>query len=236
MVLNSLAETDQVDSGKSSSQSSNGCPDQFTEEVIQAILHAKESLEKLIEERDERDIMLIDNLCSLVHGFNPFPKTVRRALAAQAVLIVIDDRGKELIVHNEELDSFCVLIFGECVQLDVAKNVPVRTYRVGDSFGICEPTTDIIRFNGHMITKSDHCAFLCVKKDDFYTILTDPANYPNKEVIRHKDRDGNLVCISKFNLSRKSSGPLWTNHMQSTNPFKIVLPDGHVIEKVSFHI
>lgn len=203
--------------------------------IVQAILAAKEALEKPIEERDERDILLIDNLCSLVHGFDAFPKTVRRALAAQAVLIVIDETGKVLIVHNEELDSFCVLIFGECEQLNVTKTVPIRTYQVGDSFGVCEPTTETTRFNGHMITKCENCAFLCVKRDDFYTILTDPANYPNKETIKHKDRNGNIVCVSQFDIKRKSSGPLWTNHqMQSTtNPFKIVLPDGHVIVKVS---
>lgn len=210
--------------------------DHFTEEVIQAILAAKEALEKPIEERDERDILLIDNLCSLVHGFDAFPKTVRRALASQAVLIVIDEKGKELIVHNEELDSFCVLIFGECEQLNLAKTVPIRTYQVGDAFGVCEPTTETIRFVGHMITKCDICAFLCVKRDDFYTILTDPANYPNKEIIRHRDRSGNVVCVSQYNLDKKSSGPLWSYHTQLANPFKVVLPDGHLITKVSRQI
>lgn len=207
--------------------------DHFTEEVIQAILSAKDALEKPIEERDERDILLIDNLCSLVHGFDAFPKTVRRALAAQAVLIVIDEKGKELIVHNEELDSFCVLIFGECEQLNVAKTVPIRYYNVGDSFGVCEPTTETIRFVGHMITRCENCAFLCVKRDDFYTILTDPANYPNKEVIRHRDKNGNVICVSEFKPEKKSSGPLWSNHTNNNNPFKIVLPDGHIITKVS---
>lgn len=207
--------------------------DHFTEEVIQAILAAKDALEKPIEERDERDILLIDNLCSLVHGFDVFPKTVRRALAAQAVLIVIDEKGKELIVHNEELDSFCVLIFGECEQLNVAKTVPIRYYNVGDSFGVCEPTTETIRFVGHMITRCENCAFLCVKRDDFYTILTDPANYPNKAIIRHRDKNGNVICMSEFKPEKKSSGPLWSNHIHNNNPFKIVLPDGHSITKVS---
>lgn len=203
------------------------------EEVIQAILSAKDALEKPIEERDDRDILLIDSLCSLVRGFDAFPKTVRRALAAQAVLIVIDEKGKELIVHNEELDSFCVLIFGECLQLDVAKTVPIHRYTVGDSFGVCEPTTETIRFFGHMITMCENCAFLCVKRDDFYTILTDPANYPNKEIIRHRDKTGNIVCVSQFNIDKKSTGPLWSFHKQSNSPYKIVLPDGHIIIKVS---
>lgn len=213
----------------------NVSQDHYAEEVIQAILAAKEALEKPIEERDERDIMLIDNLCSLVHGFDAFPKSVRRALAAQAVLIVIDEKGKELIVHNEELDSFCVLIFGECEQLNVAKTMPIRYYTVGDAFGVCEPTTETIRFVGHMVTRCENCAFLCVKRDDFYTILTDPANYPNKEILRHRDRNGNVICVSQFNIEKKSCGPLWSYHMQS-NPFKIVLPDGHVIIKVGFII
>lgn len=224
-----------VDSSSSSSLDNyNNSHDHYTEDIIiQAILAAKEALEKPIEERDERDILLIDNLCSLVHGFDAFPKTVRRALAAQAVLIVIDEKGKELIVHNEELDSFCVLIFGECEQLNIAKTVPIRYYNVGDAFGVCEPTNETIRFVGHMVTRCENCAFLCVKRDDFYTILTDPANYPNKDVIRHKDRSGNIVCVSQFDIDKKSSGPLWSHHMQSTNPFKIVLPDGHIIIKVN---
>lgn len=203
------------------------------EEVIQAILAAKEALEKPIEERDERDILLIDNLCSLVHGFDSFPKTVRRALAAQAVLIVIDEKGKELIVHNEELDSFCVLIFGECVQLDPTKAFPIRYYHVGDAFGVCEPTTETIRFVGNMITRCENCAFLCVKRDDFYTILTDPANYPRKEVVRHRDKNGSTICISQLNPEKKSSGFPWTHLMQSSDPPKIILPDGHIISKVS---
>lgn len=203
------------------------------EKVIQAILAAKDALEKPIEERDERDILLIDNLCSLVNGFAMFPRTVRRALAAQTVLIVIDEKGKELIVHNEELDSFCVLIFGECVQLDPAKSFPIRYYHVGDAFGICEPTTDTIRFVGNMITRCENCAFLCVKRDDFYTILTDPANYPSKEIVRHRDRNGSVVCVSQLSAGKKSSGPLWTNPIQNNNQFKLVLPDGHIIVKVS---
>lgn len=207
--------------------------DSFIEERIQAILAAKEALEKPIEERDERDILLIDNLCSLLHGFDVFPKTVRRALAAQTVLIVIDEKGKELIVHNEELDSFCVLIFGECEQLNPTKTVPIRKYNVGDAFGVCQPTTETIRFVGIMITKCENCAFLCVKRDDFYTILTDPANYINKDVIRHRDRNGNVVCVSHFDITKKSNGPPWSHHMQSVDPFKIILPDGHVIIKVS---
>ena len=216
----------------SSCPTEHGVQDNYSEEVIQAILAAKEALEKPIEERDERDILLIDNLCSLVNGFDAFPKSIRRALAAQAVLIVIDEKGKELIVNNEELDSFCVLIFGECEQLNVAKTMPIRYYHVGDAFGVCEPTTETIRFSGHMVTRCENCAFLCVKRDDFYTILTDPANYPNKEVIRHRDRNGNVVCVSQFNIDKKSSGPLWAYHMQS-KPYKIVLPDGHTIVKVS---
>lgn len=219
----------------SSVENYNVVQDHFIEEVIQAILEAKEALEKPIEERDEHDILLIDHLCSLVHGFDAFPRSVRRALAAQAVLIVIDEKGKELIVNNEELDSFCVLIFGECEQLNVAKTVPIRLYKVGDSFGVCEPTTETIRFVGHMVTRCENCAFLCVKRDDFYTILTDPANYPSKETIRHRDRNGNIVCISQFNEDKKSSGPLWSYKMQSTNPYKIALPDGHVITKVSLN-
>lgn len=206
--------------------------DIYTEEVIQAILAAKDALEKPIEERDEHDILLIDNLCSLVHGFEAFPKNVRRALAAQTVLIVIDEKGKELIVHNEELDSFCVLIFGECEQLNETKTMPIRYYNVGDAFGVCEPTTETIRFTGHMVTRCENCAFLCVKRDDFYTILTDPANYKTKDIIRHRDKNRNIVCISQFNTEKKSSGPLWSYHMQS-RPFKIVLPDGHLIVKVS---
>jgi len=216
----------------SSNPGEGNIQDQYTEEVIQAILVAKDALEKPIEERDEQDIQLIDSLCSLVHGFDSFSDSIRRALAAQAVLIVIDEKGKELIVDNEELDSFCVLIFGECEQLDVTKTTSIRQYSVGDAFGVLEPTTETIRFNGHMVTKCENCAFLCVKRDDFYTILTDPANYPNKEVLRHKDRNGNVICISQFNPSKKSSGPLWSYQMQS-RPYKLVLPDGHVIIKVS---
>lgn len=202
------------------------------EQVIQAILAAKDALEKPIVERDERDILLIDNLCSLVHGFDAFPETVRRALAAQAVLIIIDERGKELIVHNEELDSFCVLIFGECEQLNVAKTIPIRRFKVGDAFGVDRPTTETIRFVGHMVTTCDSCAFLCVKRDDFYTILTDPANYPrdkNKEIIRHRDRNGNVICVSKFRPEQKAK----SNHIYNNNPFKIVLPDGHQIIKAT---
>lgn len=206
--------------------------DPYTEQVIAAILKAKDAMEKPIEERDENDILLIDYLCSLVHGFDVFPKTIRRALAAQAVLIVIEERGKELIVHSEELDSFCVLIFGECVQLDATKSLPIRYYHIGDAFGVCEPTTETIRFVGNMITKSDNCAFLCVKRDDFYTILTDPANYPNKEIIRHREPNGTVVCVSQLNIDKKSSTSLWSHHMQSSNPFK--LPDGHMIVKVSY--
>lgn len=205
--------------------------DDYTETVIHAILEAKDAMNKPIEERDERDILLIDYLCSLVHGFNPFSKTIRRALAAQAVLIVIEEKGKELIVHSEELDSFCVLIFGECVQLDATKCTPVRYYHIGDSFGVCEPTTETIRFVGNMITKSENCAFLCVKRDDFYTILTDPANYPSKEIIRHRDKNGTVCCVSVLNSDKKSSGPLWSHHMQSSATFK--LDDGHIIVKVS---
>lgn len=205
------------------------------EEVIQAILAAKEALEKPIEERDERDILLIDNLCSLVHGFDTFPRTVRRALAAQAVLIVIDEKGKELIVHNEELDSFCVLIFGECVQLDPAKAFPLRYYHVGDAFGVCEPTTETIRFVGNMITRCENCAFLCVKRDDFYTILTDPVNYPTKETIRHRDRNGSIICVSHLSAEKRAANSLWTQPSQSSNLFRIILPDGHLISKVSEH-
>lgn len=210
--------------------------DQYTEEVIQAILAAKEALEKQIEERDDKDILLIDNLCHLVHGFDVFPKTVRRALAAQAVLIVIDEKDKELIVHNEELDSYCVLIFGECEQLNVTKTVPIKTYRVGDAFGVCEPTTDTVRFVGHMITKCENCAFLCVKRDDFYSILTDPANYSSKEKVRHRDRDGNIVCVSSFHVNKKMTGPFWSSYMLSVGKSKIVLPDGHRITKVSIRL
>lgn len=206
--------------------------DKCTEEIIQAILTAKEALEKPIEERDEQDIKLIDYLCSLVHGFDAFPESIRRALAAQAVLIVIDEKGKELIVHNEELDSFCVLIFGLCEQLDVTKTRTIRQYNVGDAFGVVEPTTEVLRFDGHMITKCENCAFLCVKSDEFYTILTDPANYPNKETLRYRDRDGNIICVSQFDPSKKSTGSLWSYQMQS-RPFKLLLPDGHVIVKVS---
>lgn len=211
--------------------------DHFIEVLIQAILAAKEALEKPIEERNERDILLIDNLCSLAHGFDAFPKSIRRALAAQAILIVIDEKGKELIVNNEELDSFCVLIFGECEQLNETKTASIRSYQIGDSFGVCKPTTETIRFKGHMITKCENCAFLCVKRDDFYTILTDPANYPNKKTIKHRDSNGNIICVSQFNIEKKSSGPIWANyHMQSfNNPSKkIILPDGHIITKVSF--
>lgn len=204
--------------------------DSYTEKVIQAILAAKDALEKPIEERDERDILLIDNLCSLVHGFDAFPKNVRRALAAQTVLIVIDEKGKELIVHNEELDSFCVLIFGECEQLNESKTKPLRYFSVGDAFGVCEPTTETIRFVGHMVTKCENCAFLCVKRDDFYTILTDSANYPSK--LRHRDRNRSIVCVSQFNIDKRSSGPLWSYYMQS-EPFKIFLPNGYTIVKVS---
>lgn len=206
--------------------------DPFKEEVIQSILAAKEALEKPIEERDERDIMLIDNLCSLVHGFGSFPKSIRRALAAQVVLIVIDERGKELIVHNEELDSFCVLIFGECEQLNVTKTRPVRQYHIGDAFGVLEPTTEITRFIGYMVTKCENCAFLCVKRDDFFTILTDTANYPSKAIIRHKDRNGSVICVSQCDTSKKTNGPLWSYHMQSRS-FSLVIPDGHVIIKAT---
>jgi len=211
----------------------NNYHDHANEEQVQAILAAKEALEKPIEERDEKDILLIDNLCSLLHGFDVFPKTVRRALAAQAILIVIDEVGKELIVHNEQLDSFCVLIFGVCEQLNVTKTVTVRYYHVGDAFGVCEPTTDTMRFVGYMVTRCENCAFLCVKRDDFYTLLTDPANYPTKEIIRHRDRNGNVICVSQFRLDKKSSDPPWSHHMQSANPLGVVLPDGHIILKVS---
>jgi hypothetical protein len=108
----------------------------------------------------------------------------------------------------------------------------LRNFNVGDAFGVCEPTTETIRFFGHMVTKCENCAFLCVKRDDFYTILTDPANYPTKGTIRHRDKNDNVVCISQFDLDRKTSGPLWSYHMQS-KPFKIILPNGHVIIKVS---
>jgi hypothetical protein len=207
---------------------------QYFEEVtlVAAIVAARNALEKPIEERDEHDILSIDNLCSLLHGFLAFPKSIRRALAAHTVLIVIDEKGKELIVHNEELDSFCVLIFGECEQLNETKTMVLRNFNVGDAFGVCEPTTETIRFFGHMVTKCENCAFLCVKRDDFYTILTDPANYPTKTTIRHRDKNGHVVCISQFDLDRKTSGPLWSYHMQS-KPYKIILPDGHVINKVS---
>lgn len=204
------------------------------EEVIQAILAAKGALEKPIEERDSRDITLIDNLCALVHGFDSFPKTVRRALAAQAVLIVIEEKGKELIVHDEELDSFCVLIFGECEHLDTSNN-SIRHYNVGDAFGVCEPTKETLRSVGHIMTKCENCAFLCVKKDDFYLILTDDANYPTKDVIRHRDENGQIICISQFQSDKKSSNPLWSfTHLQLNSPARVVLPDGHVIVKVSY--
>jgi hypothetical protein len=207
----------------------------YLEDVILAIVASRNALEKPIEERDEHDILSIDNLCSLLHGFLAFPKSVRRALAAQTVLIVIDEKGKELIVHNEELDSFCVLIFGECEQLNETKSLVLRDFNVGDAFGVCEPTTETIRFFGHMVTKCENCAFLCVKRDDFYTILTDPANYPTKRTIRHRDRNGNVVCVSQFDLERKTTGPLWSYHMQS-KPYKLILPNGHVIIKVSYLI
>lgn len=205
------------------------------EEVILAIVAARSALEKPVEERDEHDILSIDNLCSLLHGFLAFPKSIRRALAAQTVLIVIDEKEKELIVHNEELDSFCVLIFGECQQLNETKSMVMRNFNVGDAFGVCEPTTETIRFYGHMVTKCENCAFLCVKRDDFYTILTDPANYPTKGTIRHRDKNGNVVCVSQCDLNRKTTGPPWSYHMQSM-PYKIILPNGHVIIKVSHSV
>uniref|UniRef100_A0A6G1SQM4 Rap guanine nucleotide exchange factor 2 n=1 Tax=Aceria tosichella TaxID=561515 RepID=A0A6G1SQM4_9ACAR len=204
----------------------------YPEEVIQAIVAARSALEKPIEERDEYDILSIDNLCSLLHGFLTFPKSVRRALAAQTVLIVIDEKGKELIVHNEELDSFCVLIYGECEQLNETKTLVLRVFNVGDAFGVCEPTTETIRFFGHMVTKCENCAFLCVKRDDFYTILTDPANYPTKGTIRHRDKSGNVVCVSQFDVDRKTTRPLWSYHMQS-KPNQLILPNGHVIIKAT---
>lgn len=203
-------------------------------QIIEAILKAKEALEKPIEERDDRDIHLIDNLCSLVRGFDIFPKTVRRALAGHAVLAVIDETGKELIVHNEELHSYCVLIYGLCAQLDVTKTQTIRTYNVGDAFGVCELTTDIIRFEGYMKTLCENCAFLCVQRDDFYAILTDPVNFPNKNIVRHRDRNGIIFCISQLDLIKKSTGPVWSYNLQVDNPFRLNLPDGHIIVKVSF--
>lgn len=227
---NSCSVTD--NGGKNCSD--NTGQDEYIDEVIQAILAAKDALDKVIVERDEKDILLIDNLCSYVmHGFDAFPKTVRRALAAHAILIITEGRGKVLIVHEEELDSFCVLIYGECEQLNADKTVSLRQYSVGDTFGVCMPTTETIRFDGHMMTKCEHCAFLCVKRDDFYTILTDPANYPRKDIVKHRDQKGNVVCVSQFNIDKTTSDPLWLHYMQSMNPYKIVLPDGHIIIKVS---
>lgn len=205
-------------------------------QIIQAILIAKEALEKPIEERDDRDINLIDNLCSSVRGFNIFPRTIRRALAEHAVLAVIDETGKELIVHNEVLDSYCVLIHGLCEQLDVSKTKTTRIYNVGDAFGVCDLTTDVIKFEGFMRTLWENCAFLCVKRDDFYAILTDPANFPNKETICHRDKIGNIYCISQLDVLRKSSSSAWSYNIQADGPFRLNLPDGHIISKVCISI
>lgn len=208
-------------------------PALFEEEdrLIQAILKAQEPLDKPVVDRTEADISLIYHLCSHVDGFAIFPPKVRRCLASHVLLVVIAEAGRELITHNEDMDSYCVLIHGKCEQLDSTKKQTIRHYNVGDSFGVCEPTRAKVRFDGYMRTLCENCAFLCVARDDYYTILTDESNFPRQKEVRQRDAKDMVICVTQYDENSTQPNADYTSRFP--NSYNSPISKGHVIVKVS---
>ncbi|KAG9510246.1 Rap guanine nucleotide exchange factor 2 [Fragariocoptes setiger] len=203
---------------------------------IMAILDAKNALDKEAEDRTERDIDLIYKLCSCMDGFKRFHPKVRRCLATCVILAVVDDAQKEVLGHDELLDSFCVLIHGRCIHYDSTRTQVLHYYDVGDAFGVCEPTTDPVKFDGYMRTECEKCAFLCVRQSDFYRILTDEANHIVEGEVRYRDEFDRVICVTKcLNPdAAMHTDTLFTNYTTHVpNDYSCPIPRGHVIMKAT---
>jgi len=95
---------------------------------------------------------------------------VKKKLAYEMILAIIEKEQTVILTHNEILDSFCCLIHGTVEHISTSNSVPSILYP-GDVFGIIEPTMEKVYFDGIMKTLTPHCWFLCVCQQDFCKIL-----------------------------------------------------------------
>lgn len=201
--------------------------------LIKAIVKAEKPLDALVEERTEEDVSIIYELCSQLAGFAIFEPRVRRELASHAVLVIIEKSGTEPLKHNVVWNSYCVLIHGQCRHLDHTRTRIIRYYNVGDSLGVCEPTTEVVRFEGYLQTLSENCAFLCVFRDDFISILKNESYFPIQQVIRIRDRSNKVICVSHYKVNANQASALCTdNTSRYTHSYNSPIAKGHVIVKV----
>ena len=134
------------------------------------LLLVKEVLEKDPLERTIEDNHFIFNFLNTLKAFDRFESNVKKQLAADMMLAIIEKEQTVILTHNEILDSFCCLIHGTVEHISTSNNVPSILYP-GDIFGITEPIMEKVYFNGIMKTLTPFCWFLCVCQQDFCKIL-----------------------------------------------------------------
>ena len=177
----------------------------------------RDSLEKDPGERTSEDLEILLEFTQKLEAFNHMTMAVRRALCSVMVFAVVEKAGTTVMMDQEELDSWSVIINGR-VQIESPENVALKYLECGDSFGIT-PTMDKLYHNGTMKTIEDDCQFVCITQvnkfnqflilfkskfslflqSDYYKILNDGET--NQKRI---EENGQVVLVSEYDASIKN--------------------------------
>ena len=129
----------------------------------------RDSLEKDPGERTSEDLEILLEFTQKLEAFNHMTMAVRRALCSVMVFAVVEKAGTTVMMDQEELDSWSVIINGK-VQIESPGHNAPKYLECGDSFGIT-PTMDKLYHNGTMKTIEDDCQFVCITQvNNFFNL------------------------------------------------------------------
>ncbi|TSO98561.1 Rap guanine nucleotide exchange factor 2 [Bagarius yarrelli] len=128
----------------------------------------RDCLEKDPVDRTDDDIEQLLEFVQQLPAFSSLSVSVRRALCSVMVFAVVERAGTIVLNHDEELDSWSVILNG-AVEV-MYPDGQCETVGMGGSFGV-SPTMDKELMVGVMRTKVDDCQFVCIAQQDYCCIL-----------------------------------------------------------------
>jgi len=159
----------------------------------------RECLEKDPADRNEEDIEVLKEFTHTLEAFAGITSAVRLKMCAVMVFAVVDKADTIVMNHEEELDSWSVIING-AVRVEGGEGGRNYVLSMGQGFGI-SPTMKKEFHQGVMTTMVDDCQFICITQSDYYKILHEGKD----ALVKEEDEAGNLVKVSEVRRAKDGS-------------------------------
>ena len=132
-------------------------------------------LKKSPVDRSFDDVKLLADFLQHFSAFSSMSAEMRLDFSYVMKYAHVPDKDHEILRNGEQLDSWCVVINGQCVniKLDGSK----RLYEMGQYFGLDRKKPVPQYHQGTMITLERDCQFVAIPEKDYFEVIQKHSQY-----------------------------------------------------------